>query len=136
MNKLNVKEDIIKYSNTCSNCFASILNEKNEIEVLSVKHKYVLDNMILLGIEKEKAKYLKATPEIKISIAIWQKIRGYQYKGKVISDFEAKNYSEYVEQFKNILLNNKVNISAINIVICKIDFLYHLTPGKFAGELV
>ncbi|QTL98833.1 hypothetical protein GM661_13115 [Iocasia frigidifontis] len=54
MNKLSVKEDIIKYSNTSSNCFVSILNEKNEIEVFSVKYKYVLDNVILLGIKKKK----------------------------------------------------------------------------------
>ncbi|QTL98832.1 hypothetical protein GM661_13110 [Iocasia frigidifontis] len=73
---------------------------------------------------------------MKISIAIWKKIKGYQYKGKVISDLEGKNNSEQVEQFKNILLDNKVDISAIDIVICKIDFLYHLTPGKFAGKLV
>lgn len=136
MNKLSVKEDIIKYSNTSSNCFVSILNEKNEIEVFSVKYKYVLDNVILLGIKKKEAKYLNATPEMKISIAIWKKIKGYQYKGKVISDLEGKNNSEQVEQFKNILLDNKVDISAIDIVICKIDFLYHLTPGKFAGKLV
>jgi hypothetical protein len=136
INELSKIKEITKFSNECTNCIVCFVNSKNELEVLPIKYKHIFEDMILLGNVKNKEKYLDFADNMKVSIAIWERINGYQFKGEKLLHIDGDIYSEQLNQFKEIISKDQVSMSDVNIILCKFHDIYHVTPGEFAGQLI
>lgn len=130
------KNEIIDYLNMCENCYFAVLDSNNKLETKFTRVKRVFEDIIILGVKDRDIKYLNSSANNNISVVIWNKIEGYQLKGSKISkDEEGKYYCE-ISEFMNSLNDNSIDKSNLRLILCSINDIYNITPGKFAGELV
>ncbi len=130
------RNDIIEYLNKCQNCYSAVLNSKYKSEIQFIKFKRVFENIIIIGVNNNELKYFDCVANLNVSIVIWNKIKGYQLKGYRISKEDEHEYHNEIEKFKNNLKNSSIELSEISLILCYINDIYNVTPGKFAGKLV
>jgi hypothetical protein len=136
VNKNRNKNEIVEYLNECTICYSAVINKMQQPEIQLIKFKKVFKNSIILGVCNRDMKYFNAIANENISIAIWNKIEGYQLKGCQISKADEQVYADEIEIFKNELKDANVELSKVQLVLCSINDIYNVTPGKFAGQLV
>ena len=66
---------------------------------------------------------------------MWDKMKGYQIKGTKIAD-HLKESEEIVSSYKKTLVNKDINSKEIVFMVYKIEEIYYVTPGEFAGMKV
>ena len=130
------RNDIIEYLNKCQNCYSAVLNSDYKSEIQFIKFKKVFENIIILGVSNSEMKCFDCTANENISVVIWNQIEGYQLKGYRISKEDEHEYCNETEKFKNNLKDSSIELSKISLVLCYINDIYNVTPGKFAGKLV
>lgn len=129
---MNKKDKILKYFNGCQNCFVT----NNKLEVCFVKCKRAFDNIIMLGVSKSDMKSFNNTTNENISVVAWKQIEGYQLKVCRLSKKDELKYDRQIEKFKIDLKDANIELAKISLVLCYINNIYYVTPGKFAGNLV
>lgn len=130
------KNESVQFANSCNNCFVVFLNPEKSIEVLPVKYKYFFKNVMIFGVNSDKKMYSNIVSAGKISVAVWEKTKGFQFKGDKISRRDNNKFSMENEKFIKYLHDNIVKPEHIKILVYRINEIYHVTPGKYAGELV
>ncbi len=130
------RNDIIEYLNKCQNCYSAVLNSNHKSEIQFIKFKRIFENIIILGVSNSDMKYFDCTANKNISVVIWNQIEGYQLKGYKISKEDEHEYCSEIEKFKNSFKDSSIELSKISLVLCYINDIYNVTPGKFAGKLV
>jgi hypothetical protein len=126
------KDEILKYLNGCQNCF--VTNSKLEIHL--IKYKRAFEDIIILGVSNSDMKSFDCTTNRNISVVAWKQIEGYQLKGYRILKEDEHEYCNQIEEFKNGLKDANIELSKISLVLCYINDIYNVTPGKFAGKIV
>jgi len=132
---MNDKTEIVNYMNSCNKCFAALLGEENYPEIVSIKFHIVHKDLLMIGVEPKYLKGFDVASNKKIAITMWDKIKGYQVKGTKIAE-HLKEYEDILSSYKNSLENKGINSVEITFTVYKIEEIYHVTPGKFAGKKV
>ena len=130
------RNEIIEYINKCENCYSAVIGSNHKSEVQFIKHKKVFENVIVLGVGHNEIEYFNHTANENISVVFWNKIEGYQLKGYRISKEDEHKYYNEIKKFKTHLNGTGIELSKISVVLCYINDIYNVTPGKFAGKLV
>ncbi|GMQ57435.1 hypothetical protein AN1V17_18300 [Vallitalea sediminicola] len=129
------KEEIIEYINSCDKCFASFKSNMKYPEIIFVKWIKIYNNIVALGVSKKDIKSFDNASNSNISVTIWNILKGYQLKGERILEDKEKNTYEVVKFRKDLKIDDDKN-TEIELVLCDIKEIYHVTPGKFAGKLI
>lgn len=130
------RNEIIDYLNICENCYYAVLDSNNKLVTKFTRFKRVFEDIMILGVKDSDIKHFDCTVNDNISVVIWNKIEGYQLKGFRISKENEGKYCSEIDEFKNSLSDNSIEPSNSGLILCYINEIYNVTPGKFAGELV
>lgn len=126
------RNEVIDYINNCSNCYCAVLGESGECKTLFVSHKRVNESIIVLAVESKEIEMLNHAANQNISVVIWDNLQGYQLKGHRVSSEEIPEHYHVINNLKEDITDT----SNICFVLCSINDIYNVTPGKFAGKLV
>jgi hypothetical protein len=129
-----IKEnEIIEYLNSCEHCYITVV-ENNQYITEKIWNKLVNRDTVMLNISNKNPLYDIEEKEQKISIVFWHKVKGYQIKGYILSDTDTEKRFKNQDDQINELRKRQFDKENFKLIICKIDELYHVTPGKCAGK--
>jgi hypothetical protein len=110
------RNNIIRYLNQCQNCHCSTFDNNSKLEIQSIKYKRAFENIIIMGVKNSEMEYFDYIFNKKNSIAIWNKIVGYQLEGyRILKEDE---YCSEIEMFynKSNLINSRFFLFISNIL--------------------
>lgn len=126
------RNEVIEYVNDCINCYGVVVNEDGECKVLHVPYKRVTESIVVLAVDNKEIEAISNAVNQNISVVFWDKIHGYQLKGKRISREEAKEHCYELDKLRE----DVADAFGGCFIMYSIDDVYNVTPGKYAGKLV
>ena len=126
------RNKVIEYVNDCTNSYCAVVNEDGKCKVLHVLYKRVTESIAVLAVDNKGIEAISNAANQNFSVVFWDKIHGYQFKGKRISGEGAKEHCCELDKLKEDI----AHAFSGSFIMCSIDDIYNVTPGKYAGKLV
>lgn len=125
------REEVIEYINNCPNCYGVMLGESGKCKTLHVSRKRVTESIMVLAVDNKDIEPENIANQ-NMSFVFWDKLQGYQLKGQRILGKDIPGYYDEIDKLKDAIADK----SDVSFVLCSINHIYYVTPGKFAGKLV
>lgn len=131
-----IPNEITNFINNCENCYISWVEKSGEIEVIPIISRKLSENHLILLVNKACSEQEGLIRADKAAITIWETIKGYQLKIKRVYEKKKVPDVESLDLIKQEFIQERKNIGENYLLIYKIDSIYHVTPGKNAGQRI
>ena len=105
--------------------------------VVPVSAKKIIDDETIIISDQfflKTLKNLKDNPQV--AIAVWDKLEGYQIKGKVTIETSGLRFEETAKWIEEVGKKLNLPLKSKGAVIVKVTEIYNVSPGPDAGKKV